>query len=180
MLPFWAMNSLLALLAYANKPIYRLPISAPVIYPWPEGKDFEACRRHFLWLGSHGFVHKGLDLVLEAFAAMPEYHLTVCGPTKGEVEKEFEKVLYVEKDFEKTFYKELYQTSNIRTVGWVDVASPEFMQIANDCIGLINPSCSEGEGGAVVGCMHAGLIPIVSYESGVDIDAFGFLLRIVP
>ena len=107
---------------YANKPIYRLPISAPVIYPWPEGKDFEACRRRFLWFGSNGFVHKGLDLVLEAFAAMPEYHLTVCGPIKEEMEK----------DFEKTFYRELYQTSNIRTEGWVDVVSPEFMRIANE------------------------------------------------
>ena len=25
-------------------------------------------------------------------------------------------------------------------------------------------------------CMHAGLIPIVSYETGVDIGTFGFLL----
>ena len=152
---------------YANKPIYRVPISAPVLYPWPEGKDFEACRRRFLWLGSNGFVHKGLDLVLEAFAAMPEYHLTVCGPIKDEVEK----------DFEQTFYKELYQTSNIHTVGWVDVDSPEFIQIANGCVALIYPSCSEGGGGSVIACMHAGLIPIVSYESSVDIDTFGVLLR---
>ena len=151
---------------YANKPIYRVPISAPMLYPWPEKKDFEACRRHFLWFGSNGFVHKGLDLVLDAFAAMPEYHLTLCGPIKDEVER----------DFEKTFYKELYQTPNIRTVGWIDDASPEFLRIANGCIGVINPSCSEGGGGSVITCMHAGLIPIVSYESSVDIGTFGFLL----
>ena len=65
---------------YANKPLYRVPISAPVEYPWPEDKDFDASRRHFLWFGSVGFVHKGLDLVLEAFAEMPDYQLTVCGP----------------------------------------------------------------------------------------------------
>ena len=152
---------------YADKPIYRIPISAPFLYSWPERKDFEACRRHFLWFGSDGFVHKGLDLVLDAFAEMPDYHLTVCGPIGQEIEK----------DFEKAFYKELYQTANIRTLGWVDVGSPEFVKIAADCVGLIYPSCSEGQSGGVVTCMHAGLIPILSYESGVDVDDFGFLLQ---
>ena len=36
-------------------------------------------------------VHKGLDLVLEAFAGMPEYHLTVCGPVAKEKDFEREK-----------------------------------------------------------------------------------------
>jgi glycosyltransferase involved in cell wall biosynthesis len=152
---------------YADKPIYRIPISAPFVYSWPERKDFEACRRQFLWFGSDGFVHKGLDLVLDAFAEMPDYHLTVCGPIGQEIEK----------DFEKAFYKELYQTANIRTLGWLDVGSPEFAKIAADCVGLIYPSCSEGQSGGVVTCMHAGLIPILSYESGVDVDDFGFLLE---
>src|SRR4029078_12427633 len=57
--------------SYANKPIFSLPISSPVVYEWPESKDFEACRRRFLWFGSDGFIRKGLDLVLEAFAGMP-------------------------------------------------------------------------------------------------------------
>ena len=152
---------------YANKPIYRVSISAPFVYPWPEQKDFEACRRRFLWFGSHGFVHKGLDLVLDAFAEMPEYHLTVCGPIRQDVEK----------DFENAFHKELYETSNIHTLGWVDVGRSEFIQIAGNCVGLIYPSCSEGQSGGVVTCMHAGFIPIVSCESGVDVDEFGFLLK---
>ena len=153
--------------SYSNKPIYNLPISAPFVYPWPERKDFEAARRNFLWFGSHGFVHKGLDLVLDAFAEMPEYHLTVCGPIDEDVEK----------DFKKAFHKELYLTSSIRTVGWVDVGSPQFVQIADQCAGLIYPSCSEGQSGGVITCMHAGLIPILSYESGVDVEGFGFLLQ---
>jgi glycosyltransferase involved in cell wall biosynthesis len=150
---------------YANKPLYRLPISTTDLYPWPEEKDFEACRKHFLWFGSGGLVHKGLDLVLEAFSQMPEYHLTVCGPVERE------------KDFEKAFSKELYHTSNIQTVGWVDVSSPKFVEIANSCIGLVYPSCSEGQCGGVVTCLHASLIPVVSYESGVDVDDFGVILK---
>jgi hypothetical protein len=150
---------------YINKPIYPLPISTTVLLPRPEAKDFDACRKRFLWFSSGGMVHKGLDLVLEAFAGMPEYHLTVCGPIQKE------------KDFEQAFYKELYETGNIRTVGWVDTQSAEFREITANCIGLVYPSCSEGQSGAVVECLHAGLIPIISYESGVDSHDFGVMLQ---
>ena len=151
---------------YANKPLYRVPVISPVICPWPKEKKFDVCRKHFLWFGSGGLVHKGLDLVLEAFAEMPEYHLSVCGPIKQE------------KDFEKAYHRELYQTPNIHTFGWVRASSPEFIEIANNCVGLIYPSCSEGGGGSVATCMHAGLIPLVSYESSVDVaEDFGVILK---
>jgi glycosyltransferase involved in cell wall biosynthesis len=151
--------------SYANKPMYRLPNAHPFLYPWPEGKYFEACRKNFLWFGSSGFVRKGLDLVLDVFAEMPEYNLTVCGPIQKE------------KDFEKAYYKELYQTPNINTIGWVNISSPEFIKITDKCIGLIFPSCAEGQCGGVINCLHAGLIPIISYESGVDVDDFGIILK---
>ena len=61
---------------YARKQIYRLPLPAAITFDFPDDKDFEQCRRHFLWFGSEGMVHKGLDLLLEAFAAMPELELT--------------------------------------------------------------------------------------------------------
>jgi glycosyltransferase involved in cell wall biosynthesis len=116
-----------------------------------------------------------LDLVLAAFAEMPDYYLTVCGPLYpacGPPEKNFR-----EKDFEKAFYKELYETSNIRTIGWVDIASLYFLKITNQCLGLVYPSCAEGQSGAVITCLHAGLIPIISYESGVDVHNFGLILK---
>ena len=150
---------------YANKPIYRVRSSVIALYPWSEGKDFGDCRKRFLWLGSSGLVHKGLDLVLDAFAEMPEYHLTVCGPVQREPA------------FERAFCRELYQTPNIRTVGWVDITSPEFTEITSSCIGVVYPSCSEGGGVSVITCMHAGLIPIVSYESSVDVEGFGIVLK---
>jgi glycosyltransferase involved in cell wall biosynthesis len=149
---------------YAGKEIYRVPISAPVVYPWLEDKDFASCRKNFLWFGSSGFVHKGLDLVLEAFTQMPDLHLTVCGPIDRD------------RKFSAAYSKELYETPNIHTYGWIDVASEEFVRIAKGCVALVYPSCSEGGGGSVITCMHAGLIPIVSYESSVDVDDFGVLL----
>jgi glycosyltransferase involved in cell wall biosynthesis len=150
---------------HCNKPIYLLPVSTTVLLPWPEYKDFDACRNRFLWFASGGMVHKGLDLVLEAFVEMPECHLTVCGPVQKE------------EDFVQAFYKELYETSNIHTYGWIDTESVEFREITNNCVALIYPSCSEGQSGAVVECLHAGLIPIISYESGVDVHDFGKILK---
>lgn len=145
--------------AFAGKPIFRIPISVPFTYNWPTGKDFEAARHRFLWFGSGGLVHKGLDLVLEAFAAMPDFHLTVCGPVRAE------------RDFERAYFRELYETPNIHTYGWVDVGRPEFLELARRCVGLIYPSCAEGGGSSVLTCMHAGLIPIINREVSVDLDS---------
>lgn len=151
---------------YANKPLFRVPISAPTVYPWQDDKDFDGVRKRFLWLGSEGFVHKGLDLVLEAFAQMPDHHLTVCGP------------IQTDKGFQNAYWHELYKTPNICTIGWVDVSSPKFLDIVKDCVGIVFPSCSEGGGGGVITCLHAGLIPIVSHEASVDVDeSRGLILR---
>ena len=148
----------LATYAFAGKPMWPVPISQPVLYPFPEDKDYAACARRFLWFGSGGLVHKGLDLVLELFASLPDYHLTVCGPVDRE------------RDFERLYHRELYETPNIRTVGWIDIGSPEFLSLARETLALVYPSCSEGMNGGTVTCMHAGLIPIVSRPTGVDLE----------
>jgi glycosyltransferase involved in cell wall biosynthesis len=155
----------MATYAHAGKPMFPIPIATLTSYPWPDGKDFDRCRKNFIWLGGIGLVHKGLDLLLEAFAEMPEYRLEVCGPISGE------------KDFERAYHKELYETSNIRTRGFVDVTSPAFTELAGNCIALLHPSCSEGQSGAVATCMQAGLIPLVSRQSGIDVNDYGFVLE---
>jgi len=149
---------------YAGKKIFPVPVAAPVLYPWPDTKDWEGCRNHFLWLNSGGLIHKGLDLILEAFIDMPECHLTICGPVDGE------------QNFKRAYHKELYETPNIHTMGWVNVSSDRFIDLTNRCVGILSASCSESRSGSVIGGMHAGLIPIISYESGVDVDGFGVVL----
>ena len=152
--------------AFAGKPMHRIPVSAPFAYPFPSLKDFNASHRNWLWFGSEGFVHKGLDLALDVFAGLPDYHLYVCGPLESEPA------------FQKAFYRELYRTPNIHTLGWVDVRSRRFEDVCRRCLGLIYPTCSEGGGASVLACMHAGLIPLVTREASVDIaPAYG---RVTP
>jgi glycosyltransferase involved in cell wall biosynthesis len=150
---------------FATKRMFALPIPAAREFAFDESKNYDACRRHFLWFGSGGFVHKGLDLVLEAFAELPDCHLTVCGPIDAEP------------DFTRVFDRELYRTPNIRTVGWVDIAGPELTRIAAECVGVVYPSCAEGQAGSVVTCLHAGLVPIMTRETGIDALDFGVLLE---
>ncbi|MFI0347201.1 MAG: glycosyltransferase [Chthoniobacterales bacterium] len=151
--------------AFANKPITRIPISSAYEFSWPKNRDFSLAKKKFLWLGSYGMVHKGLDLALEAFAQMPELRLTICGrPEK-------------EEDFFKLYEKELLHTPNIKLHGWIDMASTEFLEIAATHAGIIYPSCSEGGGGCVIHCMHAGMIPLCTREASVDLQDFGMFIN---
>jgi glycosyltransferase involved in cell wall biosynthesis len=152
---------------YAGKPIFRLLVPTPNVYPDATDKDLDRCRNRFLWFGSTGFVHKGLDLVLEAFSGLPDHHLTVCGPVDDPNESVFRNA----------FHRELYTTPNIHTHGWVDVSGPDFLRITRDCVALIYPSCAEANCGSVITCLQAGLIPIISHESGVDVADFGVTLE---
>lgn len=151
--------------SYIEKRMFPIPISTVCFYPWPAERDIESCRRNFLWFGGYGFVHKGLDLVLEAFADMPESTLYACGPLGSET------------DFVDVYRRELYETPNIRPIGWVDVTSERFADIMKGCIGIVNPSCSEGQSGAVITGLHGALIPIISRESGVPVGDFGVVLE---
>lgn len=126
------------------------------------GYDFEdrfdrAMRKpnNFLYFGSTGCVHKGLDLLLEIFSEKNfPCNLYVCGTFESE------------KDFRDEYEKELFYTDNIISIGFVNIQSEKFAEICNECTFAIFPSCSEGMAGAVATCMSAGLIPICSEICG--------------
>ncbi len=131
-----------------------------------QDKDFNVARRNFLWFGSTGLLHKGLDLVLEAFAQMKDYHLWVCGPLQAEQEK----------DFILEYERELFFSSNIHPIGWTSIHAPRFTLLAEKCAFTLLASCSEGMSGSILDCMSYGLIPIVNQEAGIDIDGLGIPL----
>jgi glycosyltransferase involved in cell wall biosynthesis len=150
---------------FANKPLKRIPISSAYEFSYPQDRDFSVAKKNFLWMGSYGMVHKGLDLVLEAFARLPELTLTVCGrPEK-------------EDDFFRLYEKELLHTPNIKFHGWVDMTLPEFRKIAETHASIVYPSSSEGGGGCVIHAMHAGMVPLCTREASVDLGDFGVPIK---
>ena len=152
--------------AFAGVPVFEIVNPAMLIRPWNDGKDFNAARRRFLWMGSGGLAHKGLGRTLEAFAGLSDHHLTVCGPLDREPR------------FCEAHHRELRQTPNIRAHGWIDQTGPEFAALADATLAHVFPSCAEAQAGAVINCMAAGLIPIVSRQVGMDVSPdFGVLLK---
>lgn len=149
--------------SHITKQIHQIPISTTHLYPSPEHKDFNVAKNGFIWVGGTGMAHKGLDLVLEAFAIMPELRLTIFGKP--------------DKDFVRAYHQELYTLPNIHYGGYVDFGGNDFKDAIYNSVALIFPSCSEGSSGGVVTAMHAGLIPIVSRESGVTVGNAGVILK---
>ena len=77
----------------------------------------------------------------------------------------------LETDFETRFQRELYRDAEHPHRG-LDrhLASQQFVRLANNCARSrsIRPARRATAAG-VITCMHAGMIPLVSYESGVDV-----------
>jgi len=146
---------------FGGKPVTRVPISSAYEFSWPQGRDFDGAHKKFLWVGSYGMVHKGLDLALDAFAGMADLELTVCGRPEKEA------------DFHHLYERQLLKTPNIHLHGWLDMAAPDFAEIARTHAAVIYPSSAEGGAGSVIHCMHAGMLPICTTEASIDLGDFG-------
>lgn len=113
--------------------------------------------KHFLWFGSSGLIHKGLDLLLEYFEKNIDLTLHVCGPIKNDI------------SFANAYKKELYETSNILTYDFIDIKSEMFTNILKSCAFVMFPSCSEGGSPSVLTSIGNGaLIPIISKETTIS------------
>jgi glycosyltransferase involved in cell wall biosynthesis len=119
-------------------------------------RDFIPENRSFMFHAGSGAVHKGLDLVLEAFSKHPEWNLHITCNLRGEP------------DFLKEYEYEL-GLPNIHYHGWTVVASKKFQDILSECYAFILPSCSEGQSPAVATCLTLGLYPIISRYTGIDL-----------
>jgi len=114
-------------------------------------KNHSASRKNFLWFGSIGAVHKGLDLLIDLFFQYDDIVLHVCGLDKKE-----KKAL--------SFPKK----NNIIDYGHIDVNSDLFLTLIDKCSYVVLPSCSEGcSTGILTGMLH-GLIPIVLKDVGFN------------
>jgi len=149
---------------FFKRPIFNIPVSYYHVFDPKEiidKKNYEVARKHFLWFGADGMIHKGLDLLLDVFPEFPELDLHICGP----IEKET--------DFQEAYYHELYKTENIHFYGFIDLKSKLYKDLIEKCGFIIFPSCSEGEPSSVINTMYYGLIPVVSNTAGIKIHDFG-------
>ncbi len=125
---------------------------------------FRRNRNHYLWFASFGAIHRGLDLLIEVFSERPHLTLHVVGSINHERE------LFLA-------YSDVFRRcSNIVLHGFMDITKNDFREIVTTACCHLFLSASDASPGAVVTTMNAGLIPVVTRESGIDIPKEGVLL----
>jgi hypothetical protein len=121
-------------------------------------------KKNYLWIGGGGYVHKGLDLVINYFSANKDFNLHICSNLDSDPE-------FLE------FFKNKINSHNIYYHGFVDISSKHFHSILDQCLFVLSPSISDGGNTSLVTAIaNGGLIPIItksnSYETkyGIVID----------
>jgi hypothetical protein len=114
-------------------------------------KNHSATKTHFLWLGSYGAIHKGLDLLLDIFENREDIVLHIAG-----LSEEDEKLLNPKK------------RANIVNHGYINIKTESFLKLVEKCSYIVLPSCSEGFSTAITTGMLHGLIPIVMKDTGFN------------
>lgn len=125
----------------------------------PRGMIF---RDKILWMGSKGFLHKGLHIAAEV-AFNLGLKLIIVGV----------------RDEEKTHVLELLRLIKCEYVmhPWVDINSNEWLSIISDVTFCIGCSVSEGMSTSLLTCCSFGLIPISTDTCGID---EGFIIPFFP
>jgi hypothetical protein len=134
----------------------------PLTWQGIKVKDFHQGRKHFLFFSGPGNLHKGLDLLLEAFEGT-DLHLHICQ--------------VIEPEFAEIYQSNLTQHSNIHNYGHVRMRSAKFERLASLCNWIISATACEGQPGAILECMAYGLIPILPESANIDLKDFGILLN---
>lgn len=146
-----------------KKPIFRInPSTSPRI----STSINDLTRKNqekLLYFGGNGNIVKGLDILIEAFKDLPKLELFICAPE--------------EDDFDEVYKEILSNSKNIHLVGFIPVAGKIFNELTRKCGYVILPSCAEGIATSGVNCMRKGLIPIATYEAGIDLKDFGYLIK---
>lgn len=149
---------------FPSKAIYRVPSSISESISTPLAVFSQKSPQQFLYFGGNGCICKGLDLVLEAFDGLDGVQLDVCAPSG-------------ESDFWEYYGPLLQRNPQIRYHGFVEVGSDLFVNVTSKAAFNVFASSSEGCATSVLTAMRMGCIPIVSYESDVDVSGFGFQLE---
>jgi len=149
---------------YPHVPYYRINPSVSDDIEFDITKLNKKKSNNFFYFGGNGLVVKGLDLVLEAFDGEDELFLEIGAPSS-------------EDDFWNFYTPLLERNNNINFNGFMDIHGQQFNDICQKSSFIIFAGASEGIATSVLTCLRSGLIPVVTYESGIDIDDFGFMIK---
>lgn len=146
-----------------GKPVLNyLPSTSPAIRFLPEWLKTRS-RRAFLCFAGDGFICKGVDVVVDAFADMPDAEVYICGPRS-------------EPAFFEVLEAKLAASSNILYEGFVRIGGPRFEELAAHCSYVVFPASAEGCATSIATVLRIGLLPVVTREAGIDIDQFGIYI----
>lgn len=137
-----------------NIPIYELFPTGLLNRKFSFSKFEKNDEMRFLWFGSSGLVHKGLDILLEAFSGLPNSFncsLTVYGASKNEMK-----------------YLNKIDNARIKIKSRIDVSSREFLEVARTHQYIFSTSCSEANSTSILTGMLHGIIPVVMKNAGMD------------
>ncbi len=153
-------------LKYTDKKIFEI---SPHTYLdhnfYDSNKDWSKVKNSFMFLTGKGKALCCLDLLLEIAKENSDIHLYICGVFDGE------------EDFESIFYEYIYNTPNVKFIGWCAPYSKEMESVTSSCAHIIMPVVSGGANGSVLIGMTHGLIPIHSIDSGIDDNVNGFIIN---
>lgn len=136
-------------------------LNIPVIHVTPTGLHNESYqfrwgkkdKYKFLVWGSNGFLHKGIDILIEVFKLHPDWYIYICGAGTDKALKKFH-------------INDI--PDNIRLCGHVNIQSEEFIELVNQCVFVLLPSCSEACATGLLSCMRHGLVPITTKNNGME------------
>lgn len=113
---------------------------------------------HLMWFGGPAFIHKGLDIVIEAIKNDSRFYLHVCGIKESKVPRC------------------LKRNNNVSFYGFIDIKSSLYKNLVSICSHSILLSASEGGiASSTVTNMYSGLIPIIS---GIDENLPSFAISL--
>ena len=133
-----------------------VPVTSSPLPCIKDEKSYVPPEKEFLFFSGVGAVHKGLDLVLQAFLKHPEYKLNIVGD-------------FSEENFLSVYDVQMKNLKNVHYYGFLTPESEAFKQIVSRCFCYVFPSCSEGTSAAAITALSIGMYPILSSDSGVDL-----------
>lgn len=119
-------------------------------------KNYDRGRNNFLFYSGNGAIHKGLDLLVEAFEGT-DLFLHVC-------------ISDVDTHIVQNIYPNWH---NVIFYGKIDIYSEVFETLMEMCNWVISATCCEGCPSAILECMAHGLIPVVTENASINIGNFG-------